>query len=80
MIVHLYSLRSTVNRTDAVSVNVKTPQGEITILDHHRPLITFVEPGAVRIVGRNGEQTAVEAPRGGFVEVRPDNEVNVLLD
>jgi len=57
---------------------MKTPLGEITVLDNHIPLITRIEKGRVRIVEKDGKEDTLEA-EGGFIEVKPGSEVNILL-
>ncbi len=79
MFLHVYSLQKPVFEKPITSVSLKTSQGEITILDNHRPLITLIEPGLIRIVEKDGKENRIEA-QTGFVEVRPKGEVNILLD
>lgn len=38
-----------VRRGKAVSISVPTPQGEITVLPGHIPLVTVVAPGEIRV-------------------------------
>jgi len=59
-------------------VSIPTLTGEITILPKHRPLVTIVQAGEMRLVDNNGEQ--VMAIAGGFVEVKANGEVTVLAD
>lgn len=63
----------------AASLNVKTASGEITVLDHHRPLITVLKSGPVIIKDWSGETTRLEI-RGGFLEVGQKNELYLLAD
>jgi len=60
-----------VERDEADSVTANTPDGEVTILPGHIPLITPLVPGRVTVV-RSGKETDV-AVHGGFLEVRPDD-------
>jgi F-type H+-transporting ATPase subunit epsilon len=52
--------------------------GELGILPGHTPLITRIRPGAVRIVGQDGEEEFVFVA-GGILEVQP-GAVTVLAD
>ena len=79
MLLHIYSLRKPVFQKEVVSVNLKTSDGEITILDNHRPLITPLEKGPIRIIDLKGSEELFEATQG-FVEVRPKGEVSILID
>jgi F-type H+-transporting ATPase subunit epsilon len=79
MKLRVYSLRGVMFEGEAKALNLKTKIGEITILDHHRPLITVLVPGAVKVSPVEGEDKFFEA-EGGFLEVKPGNEVSVLVD
>lgn len=79
MKLHVYSLEKPAFERDAASVNLKTAIGELTILDNHRPLITPVVKGPVRITEYEGAEQTIEAD-GGLLEVRPGSEVTILLD
>ncbi|TAM06655.1 MAG: F0F1 ATP synthase subunit epsilon [Paraburkholderia sp.] len=52
--------------------------GELGILPGHTPLITRIRPGAVRIVGEDGDEEFVFVA-GGILEVQP-GAVTVLAD
>lgn len=59
-------------------VSLPTEMGEITILPGHIPLIANLAAGEMQIY-KDGVPTPY-AVSGGFVEVRPGNEVIVLAD
>lgn len=59
-------------------VSMMTRSGEITVLPHHIPLVTILQPGELRYK-KNGEELFL-AVSGGFAEVRPDNTIVVLAD
>lgn len=59
-------------------LSITTTDGEITILPHHIPLITTLATGEIRITKQSKETPLIVY--GGFIEVRPDNEVIVLAD
>ena len=59
-------------------VSLMTKDGEITVLPHHIPLVTLLQPGELRYK-KNGEEYSI-AISGGFAEVRPDNSVVILAD
>jgi len=52
--------------------------GEITVLPNHIPLIASLQPG--ELTARMGDRAEHIAVSGGFVEIRPGNEVIVLAD
>ena len=59
-------------------VSLMTTTGEITVMSHHIPLVTNLQPGEVRY--KKDGQEKVMAVAGGFAEVRPGNELVVLAD
>lgn len=74
----VFTLKGIAYEGEIISLNAKTASGEITVLDHHRPLISILAKGELKIVGPKGEQTTIPAP-SGFLEVRPGNEASVIL-
>ncbi len=59
-------------------VSLMTATGEITILPHHIPLVTLLEPGELRYK-KNGQEFPL-AVSGGFAEVKADNSLFILAD
>ncbi|MDD5040908.1 MAG: ATP synthase F1 subunit epsilon [Candidatus Peribacteraceae bacterium] len=59
------------------SVSLPTPQGEITILPHHIPLISIVVPGVITIRQKGGEQLL--AVSRGVIEV-DGRTIRVMVD
>ena len=60
------------------SLTCPTTTGQITVLPNHIPLVSTLVPGEL-VAHVNGD-TRYYAVSGGFVEVRPGNEVVVLAD
>ncbi len=79
MKVSIYSLKKILYEGDAASVNVKTTSGEITILDHHRPLISALAAGTMTIVDAAKKEHFVPVS-SGFVEVSADNRAKFIVD
>ncbi|MSQ40244.1 MAG: F0F1 ATP synthase subunit epsilon [Dehalococcoidia bacterium] len=52
-------------------------EGELGILPHHAPLLTYLQPGEVRVI-KEGQETSI-AVTGGFLEVLA-NKVTILAD
>lgn len=75
----IYSLKKILFEGAAKSVNVKAVHGELTILDFHRPLITMLVPGRIRVTDNEGREQSF-AVQSGFLEVKPGSEVNLLVD
>lgn len=67
-----------VHEAEVDSVSVMTELGEVTILPGHIPLVANLVPGELRL--KQGNTTRYLACAGGFLEVRPGNEVVILAD
>lgn len=79
MHVRIHSLSKTSFDGDARSVTAPTSSGEITVLPHHRPLITEVVKGMVKIIDAQGAESFVPVT-SGFLEVSTEGMVSVLVD
>lgn len=75
----VFSLRKILFQGDALSINAKTASGEITILDHHKPLISVLTKGVLKIVD-NGHKEHYIPVGSGFVEVNSANQTRLLVD
>lgn len=73
----IYLIQSTMFQGEVKSVTLGTPQGQITVLDNHEPLISLVEYGDLEYVDARGERHTIPFP-GGIAEVRPFSEVVLL--
>ncbi len=58
-------------------ISLPTPQGEVTVLPHHIPLISMISAGAIEAKADEGD--VLISVEGGFVEVTPDG-ITVLAD
>ena len=74
----VYSLQKVLYQGEAVSVNCATGMGEITILDHHRPLISVLAQGTMKIVDKEQKEHYIQVG-SGFLEVRAGNEARFLV-
>lgn len=75
----IYSLEKVLYHGDAVEVNCRTRSGEITILDHHAPLISMLAPGVVKVIDGNRKEHYVPVA-SGFLEVNSRNEAKLLVE
>ena len=75
----IISLKGIEFEGEVQSLNIKTASGEITVLDHHRPLITLLGKGTARIgLGENDlKEIEIES---GFLEMDDRNTLSVLMD
>lgn len=64
---------------EATSVVLPTKVGEITVLPHHRPLLSILGKGTAKITDQAGKTNELEIA-GGFLEVTAAGTVNILLD
>lgn len=68
----------TVFSKEVDALTCPTTMGQITVLPNHIPLIASLIPG--ELIAKNDNQSEHIAVSGGFVEVRPGNEIVVLAD
>jgi len=78
MHISVYSLKKVHYEDDAVSVNCQTEAGEITVLDHHAPLVTVLKPGQIKISNKNKKDFYFET-QGGFLEVGAKNTAKLIV-
>lgn len=67
-----------VYQNNIFQISVPTTSGEITILPNHVPLVSILQAGELKIKDKDGEHLV--AVSGGFLEIKPDNEVVILAD
>jgi F-type H+-transporting ATPase subunit epsilon len=79
MRVAIYSLQKMLYEGEANAVNAKTLMGEITVLDHHQPLISMLAEGALRVTDVNDGEKWFDV-KSGFLEVEPGNSVRLLVE
>lgn len=63
---------------DAEFLVARGAEGELGVLPHHAPLITWLLDGQLRIRRPDAPELVI-GTRGGFLEVKPDR-VTVLVD
>jgi F-type H+-transporting ATPase subunit epsilon len=68
----------TVLHQEVDSLTCPTQMGQITILPNHIPLIASLQPG--ELIAKMDGQTEHIAVSGGFVEIRPGNQIVILAD
>lgn len=77
MFVELVTSEGSAYSGDAVSVTIPTSMGEITVLEHHIPLLSTVESGTVII--RTADDELLFAVSRGVVQVG-GNGIRILSD
>lgn len=74
----LVTPEKTVLSEELTSLSCPTTLGQITILPGHIPLVATLVPG--ELIGKNSGKEHFISVTGGFVEVRPKNQVIILAD
>ncbi len=64
--------------SEIAAISLPTPEGEITVLPHHIPLITQIAPGEL-IITKIDNNKDFYATGGGFAEITGDH-IAVLTD
>ena len=75
----VYSLQKVLFQGEAKSVNCNTRVGEITILDHHEPLISILEKGTMTIIDAEGKAVYIPV-ESGFLEVDSGSQAKILVE
>ena len=75
----IYSLKKVLYDGEIESLNCKTKNGEITVLDHHRPLISILRAGALSIVDKEKKEHYIPIS-SGFLEVSVGNRVKLIVE
>ena len=75
----IYSLKKVLYQGQALSLNCKTLAGEITVLDDHRPLLSMLQRGALKIIDNNKKEQYIPI-RSGFLEVRSNSEIRAIVE
>ena len=66
-------------RGDVTGFNVMTLAGEVTILGGHEPIISMFNKGTAHIIDNENKRHPIELS-AGFLEMTPENELNVLTE
>ena len=77
MRVSIYSIQSTLFEGEAEKLICETPQGQITVLNNHLPLITTLTGPSVKVVDKADQKKEIPL-KGGVLEVRPESEAVIL--
>ena len=78
MLLTILSLNKVEYKGEVSGFNVKTTDGEITVLNGHHPLVTSLEKCTAQIV-LNDNKNSFEI-KSGFLEMGEGNRLNVMID
>jgi F-type H+-transporting ATPase subunit epsilon len=76
----VYSLQKVLFQGNAKSVNCHTRSGEITILDHHEPLISILEKGTITIIVDKDQREIYIPVDSGFLEIDSESQAKFLVE
>ena len=79
MTLGIYSLQRVLFQGEAREVNCRTKMGEITILDHHEPLISLLAGGTIKVIDDKGDEHYIPV-RSGFLEINSQNNAKILVE
>lgn len=63
---------------DIKAVSLPTPDGQITVLPNHIPLVSMIIPGEIIVKGETAQKIGLVY--GGFVYIEADGQITVLAD
>jgi F0F1-type ATP synthase epsilon subunit len=75
----IYSLQRVLFDGEAREVNCMTTSGEISVLDHHEPLISLLGKGVIKVVDAEHKDHFIPA-RSGFLEIDANNQAKLLIE
>lgn len=79
MQVGIFSLQKTLFTGEAVSLNCKTENGEITVLNHHRPLVSALVKGVITVTDTASKEHFIPVS-SGFLEMTSLNEAKLIVE
>jgi len=75
----IYSLKKILFDGEIESVNCQTRNGEITVLNHHRPLVSMLKTGTVKILDASKKEHFIPV-KNGFLEVGSGNRAKLIVE
>lgn len=79
MKIAVYSIQKTLFEGSAEKLICQTPQGQITVLDRHIPLVSALTGPSVEIVQKDGAREKINIS-SAILEVRPESEIVILAN
>ena len=72
-------MKHTLFEGEAKSITCTSTTGQITILENHRPLLTMLAAGPMKITPVSGEDYYINIA-GGFAEVQKNNRIRCIVE
>jgi len=79
MFLSIYTLKNVLFEGEVEKVIAQTPEGEISVLANHLPLISMLEGPAVRLIDKQGKEEKIKI-KSGFIEIQPQSQVVILAE
>jgi F-type H+-transporting ATPase subunit epsilon len=79
MTLGVYTIEKTLFEGDIKELVVKTETGQITVLPNHIPLISRLVEAPLRIIDSHDQEKIIPI-KHGFLEVKPESNVIILVD
>ena len=79
MLLTIYSLNKIEYKGEVAGFNVKTSEGELTLLSGHLPLVTTLAKGTAQIITTEHKKVPFEI-NAGFLEMSEGDRLNVMID
>ena len=74
----IISQETVIYQDTAESVTAPASEGEVTVLSHHAPFFSKINPGTITV--RKADKQFEIVTGSGFIDVSPDNKVTILSD
>ena len=79
MRVSVYSIQNTLFEGEAEKLIARTPEGQMTVLDDHLPIVAVLNGPLIRVVDKDGKERHLDIV-SGILEVRPQSDVVVIAN
>jgi len=77
MILNILAINKIIYQGEVSAVSLPGTEGDLMVLPHHAPLLTFLKEGEIKIEPKEGKKIGLKVKKG-ILEVK-ENEINVLI-
>lgn len=75
----IYTIEKTLYEGEVKELVAKSSTGEITVLPGHIPLVSRLLAAPLKVVEEGGQEKTIPV-NAGFLEIKPDGEIVILVD